>query len=221
MPSDVVTWPVTVSASTSRTFWPLRIWSAEARFVATVVLPTPPFGLKTAMTVARVRPAVGLDRAALEDRAGAVVDGLAADAHRLDPPAERLGGVGPGEVLVLDVARASEPSWSRARWRDDHERRDGPAGVAQQRVVLERLVEVGLAVEDRDRDVAAARQERLELVGVADGRDREAGVAQLGGDRGGLARPAGRRRWPVGPRSQPSGLGVARRSRSARLGPRR
>jgi hypothetical protein len=52
MPSDVVTCPVTVSASTRRTFWPLRIWSAEARFVATVVLPTPPFGLKTAMTVA-------------------------------------------------------------------------------------------------------------------------------------------------------------------------
>ena len=38
-----------------------------ARFVATVVLPTPPFGLKTTMTVARRRPAVGLDRAALED----------------------------------------------------------------------------------------------------------------------------------------------------------
>ena len=52
-PSDVVTWPVTVSASTSRTRWPWLSWRAEARFVATVVLPTPPFGLKTAMTVAR------------------------------------------------------------------------------------------------------------------------------------------------------------------------
>ncbi len=52
-PRDVVTWPVTVSASTSSTFWPWWIWSAEARFVAIVVLPTPPFGLKIAMTVAR------------------------------------------------------------------------------------------------------------------------------------------------------------------------
>ena len=61
MPSEVVTWPVTVSASTRRTFWPLRIWSAEARFVATVVLPTPPFGLKTAMTVARrVQPSASI-----------------------------------------------------------------------------------------------------------------------------------------------------------------
>ena len=54
-PSDVVTWPVTVSASTRRTFWRWFTWSAEARFVATVVLPTPPFGLKTARTVARRR----------------------------------------------------------------------------------------------------------------------------------------------------------------------
>ncbi len=53
MPSDVVTWPVTVSASMSRTLWLLRSCRAEARLVATVVLPTPPFGLNTAMTVAR------------------------------------------------------------------------------------------------------------------------------------------------------------------------
>ena len=32
---------------------PRRIWRAEARFVAIVVLPTPPFGLKIAITVAR------------------------------------------------------------------------------------------------------------------------------------------------------------------------
>jgi hypothetical protein len=52
-PSEVETWPVTVSASTSRTCWPLRSWSVAARFVAIVVLPTPPFGLKIATTVAR------------------------------------------------------------------------------------------------------------------------------------------------------------------------
>ena len=38
--------------------------------------------------------------AALEDRAAAVVDGLAPDAHRLDPPADRVGRVGPREVFV-------------------------------------------------------------------------------------------------------------------------
>ena len=37
----------------SRTDWPLLIWRALARLVATVVLPTPPFGLKTATIVAR------------------------------------------------------------------------------------------------------------------------------------------------------------------------
>ena len=46
MPSDVETWPVTVSASISRTRCP-RVTSAAARLVATVVLPTPPFGLNT------------------------------------------------------------------------------------------------------------------------------------------------------------------------------
>jgi hypothetical protein len=40
------------SASMSSTDLPLRAWSAAARFVATVVLPTPPLGLKTAIVVA-------------------------------------------------------------------------------------------------------------------------------------------------------------------------
>ncbi len=46
MPSDEAIWPVTVSASTSRTFRPIAT-SEAARFTAIVVLPTPPFGLKT------------------------------------------------------------------------------------------------------------------------------------------------------------------------------
>ena len=53
IPSEDVTWPVTVSASMSRTVLPLRVWIAAARLVATVVLPTPPFGLNTAIVVAR------------------------------------------------------------------------------------------------------------------------------------------------------------------------
>ena len=43
----------------SRTDLPLRIWSAAARLVATVVLPTPPFGLKIAMVVAFPRQLPG------------------------------------------------------------------------------------------------------------------------------------------------------------------
>src|SRR6478752_2415938 len=45
-------------------------------------------------------PGAGSEVAALEDRPAAVVDGLAPDAHRLDAPAARIGGVGAGEVLV-------------------------------------------------------------------------------------------------------------------------
>ena len=43
-------WPVTVSASTSSTRRPIAV-RAAARLTAIVVLPTPPFGLKIAMSV--------------------------------------------------------------------------------------------------------------------------------------------------------------------------
>ena len=129
-----MTWPVTVSASSSRTCWPWPTWSAEARFVATVVLPTPPFGLKTAITVARRCQAPSSDRAGLDHRARAVVDGHRPDAHRLDPPAERVRRVRPGEELVAGVgpgrARGHRVEGPR---RQDHERRDrrGPRGGAR------------------------------------------------------------------------------------------
>ena len=42
--SEVETCPVTVSASIRRTFWDLRTWRVVARLVATVVLPTRPWG---------------------------------------------------------------------------------------------------------------------------------------------------------------------------------
>ena len=45
-------WPVTVSASTSRTFRPIAT-SEAARLTAIVVLPTPPLGLKMPMKVPR------------------------------------------------------------------------------------------------------------------------------------------------------------------------
>src|SRR3990170_526105 len=58
-PSEVAMWPVTVSASMSSTRWWRFIWSVAARFVARVVLPTPPFGLKTATIIARRASARG------------------------------------------------------------------------------------------------------------------------------------------------------------------
>ena len=146
-------------------------WSTEARLVAIVVLPTPPFGLKTTMTVAR--------RAQQSDSTG---------------PPWRIGPEPSSTVwLRMHIAstrqRSDSAEYGRVKYssstllpsdwrqpierpgRDDHQGRDRPAGVAEQAVVLERLVEVGLAVEDRDGDVAAAREQRLELVGVLD-RDR-------------------------------------------------
>ena len=49
-PSEEEMWPVTVSASTSRTRRPIAASAAET-LIAIVVLPTPPFGLKTATSV--------------------------------------------------------------------------------------------------------------------------------------------------------------------------
>ena len=54
--------------------------------------------------------------------------------------------------------------------------------LVEEAVVLERGVEVGLAVEDRDGDVVADLEERLELVGRADGDRLEPRAAQLVGD---------------------------------------
>ena len=47
--------------------------------------------------------------------------------------------------------------------RNDHERRDLSTLLVKERVVLERRVEVGLAIEDGDGDVVPVGQERLEL----------------------------------------------------------
>ena len=48
----------------------------------------------------------------------------------------------------------------------DHQGRDLLAVLAEQRVILERLVEVRLSIEDRDGDVAAAGEQSLQLIGV-------------------------------------------------------
>ena len=171
-PSEVLTWPVTVSASMSRTSGRVAICSAAARFVAIVVLPTPPFGLKTAITVAR-RAQPSAVHVAPPWRTGPLPSStvwlrmhMASTRQRSDS-AERAGEVSSSTLLAVGllVQRSKRPR------RDDHQRRDGAAAVVQEPVVLERLVEVGLAVEDRDGDVAAVLEEGLELVGVLD-RDR-------------------------------------------------
>ena len=123
MPSEVVTWPVTVSASMSRTCLPRRIWSAEARFVAMVVLPTPPLGLKTAMMVARRAPAPS---APAPWRTGPLPSSTVWRGCTWPRPASgSIGGVGPGEVLVVDplaVGFAGEAVEGPRR--DDHECRE-------------------------------------------------------------------------------------------------
>ena len=183
IPSDVVTWPVTVSASMSRTDWPLWIWRALARLVATVVLPTPPFGLKIATMVARraqLSASIGplwrtgplpsstvwlrMSIASTRQRRDSAEYGRVKYSSSTAPP---IGWVG----QAIEGAR-----------RDDHERRDGAAALAQERVVLEGLVEVRLAVEDGHADVASVDEERLELVRLRDGDHLEAGRAQFGAD---------------------------------------
>ncbi len=135
--------------------------------------------VEDAQHLAPPRPAVGGQGARLDHRAAAVIDGHLADQHRLDPPAERLRRVGPGEVLVVCPGaprRAGEPI-ERPR-RHDHQGRDVAPRHVEELVVLQRLVEVALAVEDRDAHVMSARQERFE-VGRAPDRNRvEVGFAQ-------------------------------------------
>ncbi len=118
--------------------------------------------------------------AALEDRAAAVVDGLAPDAHRFDPPADRVGRVGPGEVLVERVARGQRRQALEGARRDDGQSRDRPTGAGQDGVVVRGLVGIDLAIEDGQGDVAPNVERLLELTWILDLDDLEAGREQLG-----------------------------------------
>ena len=200
-PSDVVTWPVTVSASTRSTFWPLWAWRATAMFVAIVVLPTPPLGLKTTTICARRPQSSRWSGLGLHDRPAAVVDGVGPDEHGLDAPAERLGRVGPGEVLVVERGLGDGRGQPVERaGRDDHEGRDRPPVLVEQGVVLERGPEVALPVEDGHRDIGARVEEGFHLVGRVDRDDLEPGPVQLRGDGAAFAQREVRRRRPDGPR---------------------
>src|SRR5262245_18436533 len=77
--------------------------------------------------------------------------------------------------------RAQRHRGERPR-REDHERGDPLAALVKKRVVLERRVEVALAVEDRDRDVATGGEEVFELGRPADRDGVEACLPQLSED---------------------------------------
>ena len=105
------------------TFLPSSVAAATARLTATVVRPTPPFGLKTAMTVPGSPPPslVGAPppRAGRRDRRGGHAAGLVAlagmdlsdrggqlvAAERLDEELARSGQHGPAQVVGLALDR--------------------------------------------------------------------------------------------------------------------
>ena len=130
------------------------------------------------------RSIVGID-----DTAGGIVGGdLGANEHRLDPPAQRLGGVGAGEILVADAGSSRQPHPVEGSGRHDHQRRDVAALIVEESVHLDRPIEVVLPVQDGNADVVALDEKDRELFGGVD-RDRVvAGLHQLRADGSQLCR---------------------------------
>jgi hypothetical protein len=145
---------------------------------AIVVLPTPPFGLKTMTIWPRCSSGSSgpppIARLVLlqfrpHDPAVGVLDrDLRPDEHGLYSPPERLGRVGASEVLVVDAASPGQAHAIEGAGGHDHQRRDVAILVVEQRIHLKRSVEVVLAVQDGDADVAAPVQQRFEVVGGLD-----------------------------------------------------
>ena len=131
-------------------------------------------------------PGVDADGAALEDRAAAVVDGCLTDAHRLRSPADGIGRIGPGEVLVATFVVGHGGESFEDPLGDDVERGDATTRIREGSCVGPRFVIVDLAVQDGQGDVPASIQGRLELVRAIDGDDFEARAQQLCTDRVGL-----------------------------------
>ena len=129
---------------------------------------------------------VGLVDLALEDRTGAVVDGGRADAHRLDPPADRFGGVGADDVLVVGMPRRGLVERVE-RARVDHEQgRDRPAALVERGPGVLAVEVVGLGIDHGDDDVLARGQQVGELAGAADVDRIEPAGMELEADRVGL-----------------------------------
>jgi hypothetical protein len=118
----------------------------------------------------------------LEDRAAALIDGLAPDSQSLDAPAERLRRIGPCEVFVQRAFLDQRHEALEVPGRDDGQGRDRPAGATQDGVVVLGLAGVDLAVEDGQCDVAADIEGLLDLTWMLDLDDLEAGGEELGGD---------------------------------------
>ena len=185
IPSDVETWPVTVSASTRSTLWPRRDWRTEARFVAMVVLPTPPLGLKTARIVARwAQPSASIGPLC---RTGPDPSStvwlrmhMASTRHRSDS----------AEYGRVKYSSSTSPELGSSRvegaLRDDHQGRDRPPAVTEQRRSTR------ATGRGRSRRRGSRRPRRAGWRGTprarpdGDGRDREPGGAKLGGDRSGF-----------------------------------
>ena len=174
-------WPVTVSASTSSTRWPRRTWSVAARLIEIVVLPTPPFGLNTQTTVARFVQAA--ESRPLSDSmigplpSSTVWARMSMASTRQRSESAQYGRVKYSSLIVAFVVVADE--LLEVPRRDDHQGRDVAAVLVEQRVVLERLVEVALAIEDREGEVAARLEQGPELLGRGDGDDVVAGSREL------------------------------------------
>ena len=101
IPSEMLTWPVTVSASTSRTRWPL--WTSIAdRLVAIIVLPTPPLGLNTAISWPR---RLQSDASSSPCRTGPEPSSTATDRMHMASTRQRMDSAEYGRV------RYSSSSW--------------------------------------------------------------------------------------------------------------
>ena len=134
-----------------------------------------------------------------EHRTAAVVDGLTADAHRLDAPADRVGRVRPGEVFVARAVVLGGMALV-VLGGDDGECGDRLTGPTERAVEGIVLVRIDLAVEDRHGDVPSAVEERLELERCIDTDRLEPGHGQLRADRVGLV-------WGQGDDDRVSGHG--------------
>ncbi len=161
-------------------------------------------------------PARQADLAAVQDRTAAVIDGLASDAHRLDPPADRIGGERSGEVLVVRVADIEAGVVLERSRRDDGEGRDRVFRIVDDGFEGTRLGLVDLAVEHGQGDCRAGSRRLAEIGRIDHLDDVEAGTRELSADRCGFCPVEGRRRRRVGPCADSSGLGwggVSRRCR--------
>ena len=188
---------------------PLRIWRAAARLVAIVVLPTPPFGLNTAIDRRALAPAVGLD-ARRSGGPGPLPSStvwlrmhIASTRQRM-----RLGRVGPGEVLV---ARRRPCVGDRAARASAARRPSGPGSPGRRRAGARstRATRRGRVSPSRMATAMSRRsaRTRLELVRPARRRSASKPASRSSAATGAASSAEGRRRWRDGPQVAPRAVG--------------